>query len=78
MGFAGYGVWQMTTRFSNTNILLNTNLSYEKLSLVNSLEGHNDWVSSLAISPDGQTLVSGSGDKSIKIWNLQTGESKLP
>ncbi|MUG96279.1 protein kinase [Scytonema sp. UIC 10036] len=76
MGFAGYGMWQMTTRFSNTNILSNTNLSYEKLSLVNSLEGHNDWVSSLAISPDGQTLVSGSGDRSIKIWNLQTGGIK--
>lgn len=30
-------------------------------------------VSSVAISPDEQTLVTG-GDKTIKIWNLNTGE----
>jgi WD40 repeat protein len=28
-----------------------------------------DWVASVAISPDGQTLVSGSYDKTIKVWS---------
>ena len=28
----------------------------------------------IAISPDSTTLVSGSADKTIRIWNLQTGE----
>ena len=32
------------------------------------------WVKSLAISPDGQILVSGSDDNTIKIWQLSTGE----
>jgi len=28
----------------------------------------------LAITPDGQTLATGSKDKTIKLWNLRTGE----
>jgi WD40 repeat protein len=42
--------------------------------LAQTLSGHSDWVNSVAISPDGRTLASGSHDKTIKIWNLATGE----
>ena len=38
------------------------------------LTGHSNWVFSIAISPDGQTLASGSSDKTIKIWHLSTGK----
>jgi WD40 repeat protein len=31
-------------------------------------------VNSVAISPDGRVLASGGGDKSIKLWNLSTGD----
>jgi WD40 repeat protein len=31
-------------------------------------------VDSIAISPDSQTLACGTKDKSIKLWNLQTGK----
>ena len=37
------------------------------------LSGHTDWVSSLAFSPDGTSLVSGSVDETIKLWDIQTG-----
>jgi WD40 repeat protein len=38
------------------------------------LTGHADSVLSVAFSPDGQNLASGSYDETIKIWNLSTGE----
>ncbi|MEA5619427.1 TonB family protein [Cronbergia sp. UHCC 0137] len=41
--------------------------------LLQTLTGHSDWVSSVAYSPDSQTLASGSGDNTIKLWNVKTG-----
>ncbi|AKG22118.1 trypsin-like peptidase domain-containing protein [Calothrix sp. 336/3] len=42
--------------------------------LASTLTGHSNWVSSVAFSPDGQTLASGSLDNTIKIWNPKTGK----
>ncbi|MBD2205328.1 serine/threonine protein kinase [Calothrix sp. FACHB-1219] len=42
--------------------------------LEKTLKGHSNPVDSVAISPDGNTLASGSWDKTIKLWNLATGE----
>jgi WD40 repeat protein len=37
------------------------------------LIGHTDYINTLAFSPSGQTLISGSFDKTVKVWNVQTG-----
>jgi WD40 repeat protein len=38
------------------------------------LKGHQDRVRSVAYSPDGRLLVSGSNDKTIRLWDLATGK----
>ena len=49
-------------------------LPVKQLTLLLTLTGHEGWVTSVAISPDGQTLVSGSTDDTIKVWDLSTGK----
>jgi WD40 repeat protein len=40
---------------------------------------HSGWISSVAFSPDGTKIVSGSGDKKIKVWDSGALEpSKSP
>jgi WD40 repeat protein len=41
---------------------------------VHTLHGHSSSVTSVVITPDGQTVVSGSSDSTIKLWNLNTGQ----
>lgn len=38
------------------------------------LLGHTYWVASLAFSPDGEWLVSGSYDRTLRLWHWRTGE----
>jgi len=39
--------------------------------LLHILSGHSASVNSVAISADGMTIVSGSEDKTIRLWRLE-------
>jgi len=39
---------------------------------------HSDEINSVAFSPDGSTIVSGSNDKTIKVWEAGTLARHIP
>ena len=45
--------------------------------MLSPLKGHDDTVFSVAFSPDGSKIVSGSYDKTIRVWDVSTGVEYL-
>jgi WD40 repeat protein len=41
------------------------------------LKGHTDTVQGIAFSPDGKRIASGSHDKTVKVWDAETGQAIL-
>ena len=41
------------------------------------LEGHTEGVNAVALSVYGRRAVSGSGDGTLRVWDLETGESRV-
>ncbi|KAG7414058.1 Vegetative incompatibility protein HET-E-1 [Fusarium oxysporum f. sp. rapae] len=44
--------------------------------VLQTLEGHTNTVNSVVFSPDGRRIASGSDDKTVKIWDMATGEEQ--
>ena len=49
----------------------------ETLEELRTISGHQKAVFSLAFSPDGSTLASGSLDRTVKLWSVQSGTERL-
>lgn len=47
------------------------------MSPIATLQGHEDAVLCLAFSPDASKLISGSADRTIRLWDLQTQQESL-
>ncbi len=43
--------------------------------LIRSIEGHADFITSISVTPDGRFAVSGSRDRTVRVWTLATGAS---
>ncbi|CAM1503379.1 Fc.00g081550.m01.CDS01 [Cosmosporella sp. VM-42] len=54
-------------------IILKPHMEPDWNACLQTLEGHSDWVNSVAFSADGQRLASGSDDHTIKVWDAATG-----
>ena len=61
------------TTYGKNNIIL-YDLNTQEVQTI--LTGHKKQVYKLCFSPDGKTLASGSMDKTIRIWTVDTGEHK--
>ncbi|MDZ8050902.1 MAG: protein kinase domain-containing protein [Aulosira sp. ZfuVER01] len=48
-------------------------MTLRKISLANTLQGHENGILSVAISPDGRLFASNS-DRTIKLWDIATGK----
>ena len=58
-----------TTEETETSV----KLDITKFAIIKTLEEHSDYVTSVCWSPDGKYLASGSGDKTVKIWDANSG-----
>jgi WD40 repeat protein len=43
--------------------------------LIRTLEGHSNVVTSVAITPDGDCVLSASWDRTLRLWDLKTGQT---
>ena len=71
-------IYAKTAANPNTNAAQQNDHSHiddsKNLKLLFDLKGHTDRITDVVFLPDNNTIVSGSLDKSIRFWNLETQE----
>jgi len=54
--------------------VISISISSSDFVLARTLKGHSGWVTTMAFSPDGERLATGSWDQTVKLWEVSTGE----
>lgn len=63
--------------FSSANDIIEWDLETGELVRRFDPDAHDDVIRDLALSPDGTTLASGSDDRTITLWDLETGDPTM-
>jgi WD40 repeat protein len=69
------GAERRLTTLGRPHLRLLWTASRESPGLVRTLAGHRDWVVAVTMTPDGRAAVSASGDGTLKLWDLATGQA---
>jgi len=56
------------------SVSLSPRSTLNNIVLDKTLSGHSDTVWSVAVKPNSQNILSGSSDRTIKLWNVSTGQ----
>ncbi|MBA7533727.1 Tol-Pal system protein TolB [subsurface metagenome] len=62
---------------TNEQIQNNLRRIYYDNSFYKIIAKHEEWISSVAFSPDGKTILTGSGDNTARLWDLKGNELQV-
>jgi WD40 repeat protein len=71
------GALQRIAELGQLHALLLWRASRESPALIRTLTGHRGPVTSVQFTPDGRQALSGSGDHTLGLWDLQTGRELM-